>query len=455
MEPDYSTLAAVVDEDKHDAAAIVLPGPPIEIFAQRGAPTAVLKPLQQHEHGKCYYECKTATGEYMQVGWADEEFKSIPQEGKGCGDDFHSWAYHGKRALKWHGNQKQKYGRFWKPGDVIGIGVDMERKEIVFSHNGDFGGDMGLAFENMVVKGAIYPCLTLARGGRIQIHLGYRSDPFHYQPPVGFKMLTVTSPPDVSNQTYSKFSSFAKVVKIGMSELSFTTSFPGEIMVNVMGRGLAYEAKKNAMMHGGYQETLEKWQKIKDSVGPSANRIGLLQDEIYALICYTLEKPPVYRFFNNETRIGYEGGGMDYPIITYLLREACRKLLAATSKEERTQTVYRGTSIPFSAEIGQFVRFGSYTSTTGNPEVAEQFQRSCEGTRFVIVTKIGASIKMFSVYPEEEEVLLPPSEIYPVNRIETSPSTLYLASIFEDDFVDKYVVNSNVVHGAERTIKNQ
>ena len=98
-------------------------------------------------------------------------------------------------------------------------------------------------------------------------------------------MLTVTSPPDVSNQTYSKFSSFAKVVKIGMSELSFTTSFPGEIMVNVMGRGLAYEAKKNAMMHGGYQETLEKWQKIKDSVGPSANRIGLLQDEIYALIC--------------------------------------------------------------------------------------------------------------------------------------------------------------------------
>ena len=81
---------------------------------------------------------------------------------------------------------------------------------------------------------------------------------------------------------------------MGLAETSFNISFPGEMMVTMMRRGLDYEAKKNALIHGGYEETLRKWQEIKESV--DIDEMGLTSDEMFAVICYTLEKPPVYRY---------------------------------------------------------------------------------------------------------------------------------------------------------------
>lgn len=449
MALDYNNLATVVGAEYFQEAAIILAGPPIEMFAQRGAPTVVLKPLRQAS-GKFYYECKTATAGYMQLGWADEDFQAIADQGKGCGDDAHSWAYDGKRCLKWHENKKEKYGEAWSAGDIIGIAIDIDQRQITFSLNGK---DLGEAFKNISISGAVYPCMSLARGERVQIFLGNESDPFHHQPPAGFLPLTITFPPEVIKEDpYNKFSSRANVINMGLAEHSFNVSFPGEMMVTMMRRGLDYEAKKNALIHGGYEETLKKWQQIKDTLG-NIDNIGLTKDEIYAIICYTLQKPPVYRYFNGDARKGYGGDGMDFPILTYLLREACRKILATTPKEERTKIVYRGNSVPFAAEVGQKVRFGSYTSTTANRKVADEFQKTSTGTQFVIVTKIGAPIKMLSVFPEEEEVLLPPYEIYRIHRIEESPSVIHLASVFEDDFVERYVADGNTVYEANNMAK--
>lgn len=61
MEIDFNSLATVEGADNYQEAAIILGGPPIEVFAQRAAPTVVLKPLRQ-THGKFYFECKTSTG---------------------------------------------------------------------------------------------------------------------------------------------------------------------------------------------------------------------------------------------------------------------------------------------------------------------------------------------------------------------------------------------------------
>ncbi|XP_031565217.1 uncharacterized protein LOC116300481 [Actinia tenebrosa] len=450
MALDYNNIATVVGAESFQEAAIILEGPPIEIFAQRAAPTVVFKPLRQ-TRGRFYYECKTATAGYMQLGWADEDFQAIAEQGKGCGDDAHSWAYDGKRCLKWHENKKEKYGEAWSAGDVIGIAIDIDQRQIMFSLNGK---DYGKAFENISISGGIYPCMSLARGERVQIFLGNESDPFNHQPPASFLPLTIAFPPEVIKEDpYNKFSSIAKVINMGLSEHSFSVSFPGEMMVTMMRRGLDYEAKKNALIHGGYEATLKKWQQIKDTLG-NIDNIGLTNDEIYVVICYTLEKPPVYRYFNGDSRKGYGGDGMDFPILTYLLREACRKILAATPKQERTKIVYRGVSVPFAAEVGQKVRFGSYTSTTANRQVADEFRKTSEGTQFVIVTKIGAPIKMFSAFPEEEEVLLPPYEIYRIHRIEESPSVIHLASVFEDDFVDRYVADGNAVYEANNMAKN-
>lgn len=64
---DLKSIAMVEGAENYQEAAIILEGPPIEIFAQRTAPTVVMKPLRQR-HGKFYFECKTNTGGYMQLG---------------------------------------------------------------------------------------------------------------------------------------------------------------------------------------------------------------------------------------------------------------------------------------------------------------------------------------------------------------------------------------------------
>lgn len=452
MDMDYKALATVEGADSYQEAAVILEGPPIEIFAQRAAPTVVLKPLRQTQ-GKFYFECKTNTGGYMQLGWADESFTAVADEGKGCGDDQHSWAYDGMRGLKWHNNKKKQYGRRWKAGDVISMAVNLEDGEVSFGLNGDWEGEMGCAFSRVTFEGAVYPCLSLMRGERVQINLGTETNPFVHIPPEGFFPLKVIHPAAVSQTEYNRISTFANVIQMGLAESSFAVSFPGEIMVTMMRRGLAYEGKKNALIHAGYEEAMKKWPQMKETLEINSGRAGLTDDEIFAVICYTLENPPVYRYFNSDTRRGYTGDGMDFPILSYLLREACRKILAATPKESRTRIVYRGVNIRFTAKPGQIVRFGSYTSSTGNIKVAEDFQKKSNGSQFVIVTRIGASIKMLSAFPEEDEVLLPPYEVFRVHRVEEEPSRIFLTSCFDDLFVDRYIVDGSAVSEAEALVK--
>lgn len=442
----YNNIASIIGGGAFQESAIILAGPPIEIFAQRGAPTIILKPLRQSK-GKFYYECKTATAGFMQIGWCDEGFGASATEGKGCGDDAGSWGFDGKRCLKWHDGKQEKYGELWSEGDILGIAADLDKKEIFFACNGK---SLGKAFEKVDVTGAIYPCISLARGQRVQLFLGNIEDPFNYQPPEGFAPLKLSFPVEntAKEDQYNKFASDAKVINMSLAEKSFNVSFPGEMMVKMMGRGLDYEAKKNAMIHAGYQETLKKWKAIQANNLLNLKDLGLSENEAYAVICYTLEKPPVYRFFNGGARKGYCGDGMDFPVLTHLLQEACRKILLSTPKPERTKTVYRGVSLPFGAEVGQKVRFGSYTSTTSSKNVAESFQRSDGGTQFVIETKIGAPIRSFSAFPEEEEVLLPPYEVYRVSKVVEKPLMIYMESVFDDEFVDRYVDNSNAVYEA-------
>ena len=57
----FSSVAEMMETGE---AAIILPGPPIQILAQNAAPTIVLKRMQQHS-GKFYYECKTLTGKIL------------------------------------------------------------------------------------------------------------------------------------------------------------------------------------------------------------------------------------------------------------------------------------------------------------------------------------------------------------------------------------------------------
>ena len=61
------------------------------------------------------------------------------QEGYGIGDDEYSLAIDGCRKLMWHNAQSEAQSEFehcWKPGDIIGSLLDVDRTEIIFYHNG-------------------------------------------------------------------------------------------------------------------------------------------------------------------------------------------------------------------------------------------------------------------------------------------------------------------------------
>lgn len=438
----YNDIAESVVSSSYKEAAIILPGPPIHIFAQRAAPTVTFKSLQQAK-GMFYFECLTHTGGFMQVGWADAHFKAVIEEGKGVGDDTNSWAYDGTRSLKWHNNVSSSYGKQWKAGDIIGCALNLNHPtEISFSLNGEW---LGTAFENFTFTGYMYPCVTLLRGEHVEFNLGTADNPFVFKPPmINYTYLSVTQP--VQNKTLAnRLSDSVTVVNLDMSMHSFDEPFPGEIYVTVMGKGLAYEATKNAIINAGYKETLKFWEHMYLQ-RPVLKNLPLTKDEKQAILCYTLENPPVYRFFNNDTQKGFKGEGNDFPILNFLLKEACRKLLKIQIKENKSRLVYRGSrGVYFECNVGDRIKFGRYTSTSVLDNVAANFQDGDGSTKFLIRTKLGVLISMLSLYAEEE-VLVPPFEIFKVVKIEREEnnSNIYLESIINDTDIIKYVEEGRI-----------
>lgn len=60
------------------------------------------------------------------------------QEGYGVGDDFYSLSYDGCRQLIWFNNEATVVQDVpkWRPGDVLGCLIDLEKQEAIFSVNG-------------------------------------------------------------------------------------------------------------------------------------------------------------------------------------------------------------------------------------------------------------------------------------------------------------------------------
>ncbi|XP_030333457.1 erythroblast NAD(P)(+)--arginine ADP-ribosyltransferase-like, partial [Strigops habroptila] len=68
-------------------------------------------------------------------------------------------------------------------------------------------------------------------------------------------------------------------------------------------------------------------------------------------------------------------------------------------------------NISFTAQPNQSVRFGHFTSTSLSKESIDTFGNN---TTFTVETCCGALIRDFSFFHSEEEILIPPSEIFQV-----------------------------------------
>uniref|UniRef100_A0A8C5QCK2 Ring finger and SPRY domain containing 1 n=1 Tax=Leptobrachium leishanense TaxID=445787 RepID=A0A8C5QCK2_9ANUR len=90
------------------------------------------------DFGVWYYEVTVITSGVMQIGWATKDSKFLNHEGYGIGDDEYSCAYDGCRQLIWY-NAKSKAHQHpcWKEGDTVGFLLDLPKKLMTFSLNGN------------------------------------------------------------------------------------------------------------------------------------------------------------------------------------------------------------------------------------------------------------------------------------------------------------------------------
>lgn len=130
---------------------------------------------------RLYYEARVESGGAVVLGLAgpgfDEGVENQPER-PGVGDVMPSWAFDGARRRKRTRQISNMYGQRWKAGDMVGVLLDIETKEISFSLNGQ---DLGPAFtlNDDEVKG-LYPAASLHFGQAVVFNFGRA--PFEYNP---------------------------------------------------------------------------------------------------------------------------------------------------------------------------------------------------------------------------------------------------------------------------------
>ncbi|XP_050956046.1 GPI-linked NAD(P)(+)--arginine ADP-ribosyltransferase 1 [Labeo rohita] len=198
-----------------------------------------------------------------------------------------------------------------------------------------------------------------------------------------------------------------------------------------------YDGCTKEMAHLVMTEYLEKelnnsaefqmaWQEAKNNA--SAPEDDLTENHSIAIYVYT--DKDVYREFNKAVRSEkdkYQNMTFPWYSLHFLLTEAIQ-ILKKTQKG--CKSTYRGTHVRFDKDVlNTEVRFGSFTSSSLNRTVAEDFGNAfC----FEIYTCEGAEVTHYSKFPDEDEVLIPPYETFKVTGVinRTDENDLWCDTVF-------------------------
>ncbi|XP_067243668.1 ecto-ADP-ribosyltransferase 4-like [Chanodichthys erythropterus] len=176
------------------------------------------------------------------------------------------------------------------------------------------------------------------------------------------------------------------------------------------------------------EKELEKSEDFKDvwEAGENQFKAGednLTRKQLIAMYVYTSNR--VYVDFNAAVRTGkknYKDETFTWFSLHFLLTKALQ-ILKKTQKKSYS-TIYRGTDSKFVGEKGITFRFGSFASFSLDKSEAQKYakipgKRSETGTCFEINDYEGAELTKYSIYIEEE-VLIPPYEIFKVTDVRTN-----------------------------------
>jgi hypothetical protein len=118
--------------------------------------------------GAWYYEVVLESDGLFQIGWATDRFQPDAAQGNGVGDDQESWAYDGNRLRAWHAGSIPFSDTVWRRGDVVGVGLDLERGCMDVYLNGEH---LGTPFKFSRSETLYRPALSVSQGQRALVVL--------------------------------------------------------------------------------------------------------------------------------------------------------------------------------------------------------------------------------------------------------------------------------------------
>ncbi|OXB53218.1 hypothetical protein ASZ78_014775 [Callipepla squamata] len=216
---------------------------------------------------------------------------------------------------------------------------------------------------------------------------------------------------------------------MGMAPESFDDDYKGcvEQMRAKLPELSCTEFTHNSVYAEGWRAAAVKWQR---RWGRHHQPRQLRQDQAIALLAYTASSQ-LYDQFNADTRSGacshqHYLNSYHFKALHFLLSTALTDL--RRSDPNTCYHVYRGVrNVRFTAKEGTTVRFGQFASSSLQRNITKRFGND---TFFEIRTCLGAPIKNFSSIPCEDEVLIPPFELFEVTKFkrDNNGNTIHLCS---------------------------
>ncbi|XP_067437681.1 ecto-ADP-ribosyltransferase 5-like isoform X2 [Thunnus thynnus] len=155
----------------------------------------------------------------------------------------------------------------------------------------------------------------------------------------------------------------------------------------------------------------EAWEdeQVKQCVDDGKKQVNnvLSEDHIQAICVYTSNR--IYDQFNKAVRTSrsiYSSSSYQFHSLHFWLTTAIQTL------NKKCHTTYRRTTAVFNGNVSDIIRFGTFASSSFRTNLTYFGNETC----FEIKTCSGASVKPYSVYPNEEEVLIPPYETFNITK---------------------------------------
>ncbi|KAG8452384.1 hypothetical protein GDO86_004257, partial [Hymenochirus boettgeri] len=181
-----------------------------------------------------------------------------------------------------------------------------------------------------------------------------------------------------------------------------------ELETEIMPKILKLEKSKNPQFGSAWNRAEVDWHKVKVTVRLPP---GFKDEFGMAIRVYTTDWPegnPIYKVFNEN--VSMAGKSRDHYMINFNFKSLhfylTRALQVLQRKSKRLYKTYRGTDDSYEVS-DQVLRFGRFTSSSLNVEVAKQYNT---GFLFELTSCFGVDIHKISFFPKEKEVLIPVAE---------------------------------------------